>query len=116
MNTDNGTADRRRSPRNRTIKGPAAEKITDLNDQHEMFTRSETGPAPPEGYPTWYLCIYDDGKNVRAELSRPSEFRSGYFEGFSERIFLVQGDDWSKIAVSSPAAPAPSIDIAVRRK
>jgi hypothetical protein len=116
MNSDGGTADRTRSPRNRTIKGAATGKVADLNDQIELFAHSETGPEP-SGYPTWYLCIFDDGHNVRAELSRPVEFKSGYFEKFSERIFILSGDDWSKIAVASPASPqVPDLDIPVVRR
>jgi hypothetical protein len=76
MNSDKGAADRTRSPRNRTIKRTATNKVTDLNDQIEMFSHAETGPEPT-GYPTWYLCILDDGHNVRAELSR----QGGGWEG-----------------------------------
>ena len=86
MNADDGTAEPTRSPRNRTPKGPAAEKVTDLNDQIEMFKRRETG-APDDQNAIWYLCIFDDGKTVRAELSRPIEFKSQYFVEYAERIF-----------------------------
>src|SRR5205085_1853972 len=41
MNTDDGTGDKKSSPRNRTPKGAANEKLTDLNDQFEMFKRHE---------------------------------------------------------------------------
>jgi hypothetical protein len=90
--------------------------VTDLNDQLEMFSHREVGPEPT-GYPTWYLCIFDNGKNVLAELSRPIGFKSGYFEKFSERIFILSGDDWSKIAVAAPVEQQePDFDIAVRRR
>jgi hypothetical protein len=119
MNTDAGTADRLRSPRNRTIKGPAAEKVADLNDQIEMFKRREmSAPRSNENYATWYLCIFDNGAKVRAELSRPSKFSSGYFIKFSERIFILRGGDWEKIALATPAPPDSSqqFEINVRRK
>ena len=117
LNTDSGTADKSRTPRNRTRKGPASEKITDLNDQFEMFNPRETGAKEPEGYPLWYLCVFDNGKIVRAELSRPIEFRSSHFEKFAERIFIVSGDDWSKMAIASPDQPeAPDFDMKVRRR
>jgi hypothetical protein len=117
MNTDAGTADKTRSPRNRTPKGPAAEKVVDLNDQIEMFKRYETGELPEDQNPIWYLCIFDDGKTVRAELSRPIEFKSNYFVKFSERIFILGPGDWEKIAIAAPSSePDPGFTIDVRRK
>jgi hypothetical protein len=116
MNADAGTCDRDRSPRNRTEKRAATERVTDLNNQIEMFKAHEIGKEPDE-YPLWYLYIFDNGKTVRAELSRPIQFKSGYFEKFSERIFIIAGDDWSKIAVSTPEAPtAPDFEIKIRRR
>ena len=117
MNTDAGTADKTRSPRNRTPKGPAAEKVVDLNDQIEMFKRRETGAPPEDENAIWYLCVFDDGKTVRAELSRPIMFKSGYFLKFSERIFILGLDDWEKVAIAAPSGdPDPDLKINVRRK
>jgi hypothetical protein len=117
MNTDAGTADKSRSPRNRTPKGPAAEKVADLNDQIEMFKRHEISKAPKDQNAIWYLCIFDDGKTVRAELSRPIEFKSDYFVKYSERIFIVGPGDWEKIAIAPPSSePDPNLTIDVRRK
>lgn len=117
MNADDGTADITRSPRNRTPKGPAAEKVTDLNDQIEMFKRHETG-TPENQNAIWYLCVFDDGKTVRAELSRPIEFRSQYFVGYAERIFILGPGEWEKIALSFPQTDpeAGDLNIEVRRK
>ncbi len=118
MNTDAGTANKFRSPRNRTIKGPAAEKIADLNDQLEMFKSGEMTAAPDDEYARWYLCAFDNGEKVRAEISRPTAFMSGYFVSFSERIFILQDDDWEKIALASPvvAGSDQELEINVRRK
>ena len=119
MSTDSGTADRNRSPRNRTIKGPASEKIVDLNNQHELFKRDEMGPYKEPPYSLWYLCIYDNGSRVRAELSRPVEFTAGYISKFSERIFILEEGDWEKVVLAPPDdQPAQNDDlkIDVRRK
>lgn len=117
MNTDSGTADRSRSPRNRTLKGPAAEKVTDLNGQIEMFKRRETTREPADPIAAWHLCIFDDGKLVRAELSRPVLFKSGYFLKFSERIFILRPGDWEKVAIATPADHSgQELRIDVRRK
>ena len=119
MSTDSGTADRNRSPRNRTIKGPASEKVVDLNNQYELFKRDETGPHKGPPYSLWYLCIYDNGSTVRAELSRPVEFAAGYISKFSERIFILEDGDWEKVVLAPPdEQPAQDDDliIDVRRK
>jgi hypothetical protein len=117
MNTDEGTTDSTRSPRNRTPKGPAAEKVTDLNDQIEMFKRHEISKPPEDENAIWYLCIFDDGATVRAELSKPVEFKSQYFVKFSERIFILGPGDWEKIAITSPRVePDSDLNIDVRRK
>lgn len=115
MSTDDGTCDKSRSPRNRTVKGPAAEMLTDLNSQYEMFPNDDFG-SKTDGFPIWYLCVFDNGKTVRAELSRPIEFKNNYFAKFSERIFLISGDDWSEIAtISAEPDAAQDFDINVRR-
>jgi hypothetical protein len=117
MNTDLGTADQLRSPRNRTAKGPACEQVVDLNGQGEMFRRHEMGAPKEPPYSFWYLCVFDDGKRVRAELSTPIEYAGNYVLGFSERIFILESDDWEKISISPPAVEPPQVyQIDVRRK
>jgi len=116
MNADEGTGDKSRSPRNRTPKGAANEKLADLNDQFEMFKRHEIIKPPSDHLPIWYLCTYDNGSTVRAELSRPTKFISSHFVKFDERIFIIQGDEWEKIALTPPADAGPEFEIDVRRK
>jgi hypothetical protein len=117
MNADAGTADSSRSPKNRTLKGPATEKVADLNNQIEMFKSGETSSAPEDSCAIWHLCIFDDGKRVRAELSRPVLFRSGYFVKFSERIFILRDGDWEKVTLMAPTPEVDqSLEINVRRK
>lgn len=122
VNTDVGTADRDRSPKNRTCKGPASERVVDLNNQYELglcapdgkvLTREDAG----DGYVLWYLCVFDDGNTVRAELSSPVEFKSGFFKKFSERIFIIGPDEWDAIILSEPDDEADDdYDIDVSRK
>lgn len=117
MNTDEGTADKSRSPKNRTPKGAATEKLADLNDQFEMFKRHEIAKPPGDHFPMWYLCTYDDGLTVRAELSRPTKFISNHFVKFEERIFILQDDDWQKVVFKTPDADlGTDYKIDVRRK
>jgi hypothetical protein len=117
LNTDAGTADRTRTPMNRTPKGPAQQKVMDINDQYEMFKRGEMGPVEEVPYSLWYLCIHDDGGRVRAEISRPSEFSGSYILGFAERIFILEDGDWEKVLLETPADDgSKDIEITVRRK
>jgi hypothetical protein len=117
MNTDSGTSDKTRTPRNRTPKGPAQEKVMDINDQYEMFKRGEMGPVREAPYSLWYLCIFDDGAKVRAEISRPSEFAGNYLVEFAERIFILEDGDWEKVLLATPADDGPKeLEISVRRR
>lgn len=96
MNTDSGTSDHYRSPINRTLKGRATIRVIDQNNQGELFKKHEMGPYEEPPYFIWYLSIYDDQGKVRAELCMPIEFSGGYIVKCSERIFVLQGDDWEK--------------------
>ena len=119
MNTDSGTADPDRSPRNRTVKGPATERVTDLNSQLEMFSSENMSniEGGSNDYSIWHLCVFDDGNNVRAELSRPVEFKSGYFIKFSERIWILGPGDWTDHNINVPNDDVgPDFEIEVRRK
>jgi hypothetical protein len=117
LNTDSGTSDKTRSPRNRTPKGPAQDRVMDLNNQYEMFKRHEMGPVKVAPYSLWYLCIFDDGKKVRAEISRPSEYTSGYIVKYHERIFILQDGGWEKVLLAKPPNYGPQdFEINVRRK
>jgi hypothetical protein len=117
LNTDIGTSDKNRSPRNRTPKGPAQDRVMDLNNQYELFKRHEMGPSKEAPYSLWYLCIFDDGKRVRAEISRPSEYSSGYILKYSERIFILQCGDWEKILLAQSRDTSPQdFKINIRRK
>lgn len=104
MNADSRVCDRSRSPRNRTSKGPMAERTTDLNNQYELFREHHIRMAKHESLslPLWYLCVFDDGKDVRAEISCPIEYSGGRFIKYSERIFVVNDGDWQKISTISP--------------
>lgn len=117
LNTDSGTADASRTPMNRTPKGSAQYRVMDINDQYEMFKRGEMGPISEAPYSLWYLCIFDDGGKVRAEISRPSGFSGNYIQGFAERIFILEDGDWEKVMLEAPTDETPNdFEITVRRK
>lgn len=114
VSTDEGTCDQAVSPRNRTRKGPATEKVTDLNSQFSFDFPSAPAPVGDE-YQTWNLCTFDNGEDVRAELSCPVIFSSGHFVKFAERIFLIDPGEWKKLSIIEPDE-APGIVPTVRRK
>lgn len=118
VNTDSGTADISQSPRNRTCKGSATEKVIDLNNQLELdIPRLGDCVTDERGYSTWHLCIFDDGNVVRAELACPIEFKSGYFVKFKERIFILGPGEWGDTGFSSRDADlGPDVEIKIRRK
>jgi hypothetical protein len=116
MNTDAGTCDHTRTPINRTLKRSATAKLVDLNNQGELFKKREMGPYDEPPFSLYYLCIHDGKGKVRAEISMPIEFADGYISKFSERIFILQGDDWEKVVLEQPADTAQEYEINVRRK
>jgi hypothetical protein len=114
VSTDEGTCDPNHSPRNRTPKGPATGKVIDLNSQLSLFG-TEMVAAQQDTYQTWQLCTFDNGNDVRAELSCPVNFSGNHFLKFSERVFLIEADEWKKIAVIA-ADDGEDIEPEVRRR
>jgi hypothetical protein len=118
-------------PQNRSKKGAATDRAVDLN-QHSMF--ADTGEADEsvvvqfkprdthsDAFTTFYLCVFNEGDDVRAEFSCPIEVVNGFFVGFSERIILLGPGDWPpKIKVvtrgDDTGSNGSEYDIPVRRK
>lgn len=99
-NTDDGTTIESRTPQNYSKKGAATDRAVDVN-QLSLFDaiggdgvvvsinkmQSSVGPVL-----TYYLCVYSDGDDRRAELACPVSVENGFFTNFVERIFIVGGD------------------------
>jgi hypothetical protein len=115
VSTDEATCDATCSPRNRTPKGPLTKKNIDLNNQLSLF-RAMNLTHRGDGYQAWELCIFDDGNDVRAELSLPIAFSASYFLQFEERIFLIDPGEWKKIAERPTDQPGDDIEPEVRRR
>lgn len=79
-------------------KGPASE--SQVNRAQGCLFRAEdlpeVAPSDIEGLNTavWFLCVSVDGDDVRAELSLPAIVSGGNFEGFLERIFILNDGEW----------------------
>lgn len=118
-NTDGGTAAENRVPRNRSRKGVFSERAADRNAQPYLFPEMNADkPIDRQDYTTWYLCMFITDDCVRAELSCPSAFESGYFKSYSERIFLISGDDWHSLDFEKQDSDPgePNLEINISRK
>jgi hypothetical protein len=117
-NTDDGTAIEDRAPRNRSRKGVISERAADINATPYLFSEmAEDAARDTSDYVTWYLCIYNENEDVRAELSCPSSFEAGYFTKYSERIFILNEGDWKTLDFAQPEDNfVADIEVNVRRK
>lgn len=126
-NTDEGTGLENHSPQNRSGKGPATGRVIDRNQLTFINQLAEPGRVArlrqrpsQSGATTYYLCVYHEGDEVRAELSCPVEVKGGFFADFVERILLIGRDDTTGAAVTpigdGDSGEASEFDIPVARK
>lgn len=125
LNTDDGTCNEARLPRNTNEKGPNSERAALANA--DMLPgaaawpqiKPDGSPAVTPEYDTWHLCIYVRDDELRAELSLLNKFEAGFFSGASERIFLVKPGEWKPLEQRLPddgASAPPAVDFNVERK
>jgi hypothetical protein len=124
-NTDEGTGIEDRIPQNRSRKGPATDRVVCDNQGSLLGALEKTidvvpismARTQPGMIVCWYLCVYCQGDEVRAELSCPVGFEGDYFTDFFERIVLIgpDGDDGVKIRRNTPE-DGPGFDIPVSRR
>ena len=124
-NTDDGTAIESHVPQNRSKKGPGTERAATEN-QGSLFDYMEVAEkvvpisraAPVPGIiVSWFLLVYCEGDEIRAELSCPTALESGFFTSFHERIVLIGPDDGSGGGVRRQLPDdGPEFDIPVVRK
>lgn len=93
-NTDDGTAIEGRIPQNQSKKGPGTGRAVNGNldllfdpDDVPVVPLSAMRPQPGM-LVSWFLLVYVDGDDLRAELSCPVAIENGFFTAFSERIVL----------------------------
>jgi hypothetical protein len=126
-NTDDGTGieEDGRFPQNRSKKGAATDRaiqagqgsFMDILDESLNVVPLNPSARPPRAIVTYYLCVYCEGDEFRAELSAPDGVDGGFFTGFVERIFLASpgsGDDG--LRRRRPDDGEPDFDIPVTRK
>jgi hypothetical protein len=133
-NTDDGTCDEGgRSPQNSSKKGAATDRAIQVN-QGSFFDVLDASLTNVVAFPgnddastptliTWYLCVYCNGEDIRAELSCPISVEAGFFSGFNERIFIVGHDGSDGMPVrriipneNDDSSNGEGLEIVVRRK
>jgi hypothetical protein len=100
-NTDDGTSLETGKPQNRHKKGSATERAIDVNQGSFMDSLDKTvsvvsiakrKTSTAGATLTYFLCVYVEGEDIRAELACPLNVDNGFFEDFVERIFIIGGD------------------------
>lgn len=123
-NTDEGTCiEAGRGPRNRSKKGAGTERVVDsqLSLDFPPIDRSKVVQFPTkhsDAVRTYYLCVYHEGDDIRAELSCAVETSNGFFCDFDERIFIVGGEagESALIKRKTNEDDASEFDIPVSKK
>ncbi len=86
-------------PQNRSKRGPATDRAIAMN-QGSLFELMDAPEIAPTArlyrltgsLVSWYICVYNEGEEYRAELSCPIGLERGFFREFYERIILVGPD------------------------
>jgi hypothetical protein len=119
QNADSACEDHR-DPKAISEKGPAAIRAVDLG-QHNLFPEydaEDKARAKRENAALWYLFVYINGDDVRAELSFPKRIEDGQFKGFNERIYVIKPGEWANMitVADDDEPPAQDFEINVTRK
>lgn len=119
QNADSACEDGR-DPKAISDKGPAATKAVDFG-QYSLFPEydaEDEAQRKKENSALWYLFVYINGDDVRAELSFPKKIEDGQFKGFNERIYIINPGEWASMApkIDDGEPPVQDFEINVTRK
>ena len=105
-----------REPKAISDKGAASVRTISLSCGN-LFPEFEEEDRKRLNASVWYLFIYVEGDDVRAELSCPLSIEGNQFYGFSERIFILKRGEWDALnVVEDDEVPPQVFDIPVTRK
>jgi hypothetical protein len=96
-------------------KGAGAARAVELG-QYDLFPESREQVVAELTAAIWYLFVYADGPDVRAELSCPVAINDEQFDQFHERILLVQKGEWDTPDPLADDAPPIDFEVSVSRK
>ncbi len=105
------------TPSNKCPKGANTIDAINTNNQIDLFAEDLPAPAiDKDSFSTWILLHYFTEKDIKLELSLPSEISAdGRIKGWKERIIMepISLDD---VTVTLPSTVMQDIEIDVRRK
>lgn len=106
-----------REPKAISSKGAASERMVS-SYMGFLFPDMEREYTAQLNDTLWYLCVYANGDDVAAELSRPLAVEEGQITGFSERIFLLRKGEWinPKFVQDDDLSSGIDFDVKVSRK
>lgn len=121
MNTDDATCIDAVSPKNRSKKGPVTDKVADINQGTFIDVLDESieqihDHGKDESFVTYFLCVYQEGDDLRGELSLAVETSAGYIAKYDERIFIFGGESGLTEPVKKKSPDESDFDIPVRRR
>lgn len=96
-------------------KGSGSARAVELG-QGELWPEMRKRELSKVNAASWYLFVYADGDDVRAELSYPMAIEGDQFHGFNERILLVGKGEWQGIDITPDDLDLPDFDVSVSRK
>ncbi len=96
-------------------KGAGAARAVEFG-QYELFPEVRDQEVAEITAATWYLFVFADGPDVRAEISCPVAINDEQFDQFHERILLVQKGDWDSPDPLADDAPPVDFEVSVSRK
>lgn len=97
-------------------KGAGSARAVELG-QYELWPEDKAKEVVEVNAATWVLFVYADGDDVRAELSCPIAINEEQFDGFHERILLVEKGGWgATIPMVEDGEPPAEYEVPVTRK
>lgn len=97
-------------------KGAGSARAIELG-QYELWPEVKQKEVVEVTATTWMLFVFADGDDVRAELSCPMAINDEHFDGFHERILLVEKGGWrAAVPVVENDLPPTEYEVPVSRK
>lgn len=97
-------------------KGAGSARAIELG-QYELWPEDKAKEVAEVTATTWVLFVYANGDDVRAELSCPMAINEEQFDGFHERILLVEKGGWDRaLPLDDEGEPPAEYEVAVTRK
>ena len=96
-------------------KGSGSARAVEMG-QGELWPEMRERELSKQNAASWYLFVYAEGDDVRAELSYPIAIKGNQFHGFNERILLVGKGEWQGIDIAPDELDLPDFDVSVTRK